>query len=294
MAPDTVDALAATVRQFPYFHAGWMLLAKGLNTTGSAHFSSELKKASVHVWDRGALYWLINGRDGDRRKAAPTAKIKPEPAQEAALSSENDGAQERQPNPQPADIEAADNPLPPAAPEPHEVHPQVKAEVFTPVQPVTADYFPGVSDELEFEKPASPADTYTLTDFDDHIRRPAERYTFADWLDYVSERQTIKDEEAMQDRHAKQNNLIDRFLSEPVERITPSASKPISQSEAKKIEERSTSENDGVLTETLASIYLKQKQYERAINIFKKLSLKNPEKSSYFATRITEIEKLIH
>lgn len=289
MTPDTVDALAATVRQFPYFHAGWMLFAKGLNVTGSVHFSSELKKASVHVWDRGALYWLINGRDGDGRKNAAAHKQKLDIEPEVAPSS----AQE-QPQPQPAQSEAAEVAQPDVVAEPAEVQQRVKADVFTPVLPVTADYFPGVTDELEFEKPASPADTYTLTDFDDHIRRPAERYTFADWLDYVSERQTIRDEEVREDRHAKQNNLIDRFLSEPVERITPSASKPISQSEAKKIEERSTSENDGVLTETLASIYLKQKQYERAINIFKKLSLKNPEKSSYFATRITEIEKLIH
>ncbi len=293
MTPDTVDALAATVRQFPYFHAGWMLFAKGLNVTGSVHFSSELKKASVHVWDRGALYWLINGRDDEGRKNAATPKQKTDLEPEAVPAPVKEEAQ-GQTQPQPTQAEAAEIAQPDVVVEPAEAHQQVKAEVFTPVQPVTADYFPGVTDELEFEKPASPTDTYTLTDFDDHIRRPAERYTFADWLDYVSERQTIRDEEVRQDRHAKQNNLIDRFLSEPVERITPSASKPISQSEAKKIEERSTSENDGVLTETLASIYLKQKQYERAINIFKKLSLKNPEKSSYFATRITEIEKLIH
>lgn len=292
MTPDTVDALAATVRRFPYFHAGWMLLAKGLNVTGSVHFSSELKKASVHVWDRGALYWLINGKDYNK-KSAPVITPKPKPEVAPAPHPQKVETQEH-PQPEQAHADVAEDVPAQSTVTPAGPQPKPKAEVFTPVQPVAADYFPGVSDELDFEKPSSPSDTYTLVDFDDHFRRPAERYTFADWLDYVSERQTIKDEEAMQDRHAKQNNLIDRFLSEPVERITPSATKPISQSEAKKIEERSTSENDGVLTETLASIYLKQKQYERAINIFKKLSLKNPEKSSYFATRITEIEKLIH
>lgn len=47
-------------------------------------------------------------------------------------------------------------------------------------------------------------------------------------------------------------------------------------------------------TETLARIYLKQKKYERALEIFKSLMLKNPEKSIYFADRIRFLEKVIN
>ena len=38
----------------------------------------------------------------------------------------------------------------------------------------------------------------------------------------------------------------------------------------------------------------KQKQYEKAINIFKRLNLKYPEKSVYFADQIRFLEKIIH
>lgn len=251
--PDTVDALAQAVRRFPYFHAGWMLLAKGLADSSSPHFQTELKKAAVHVWDRAALFWLVNGADESRKpKISEAAK-----AREAELANK----------PSPA------------------------ARLLAPPPPVADDYFPGVADDLGFDAASKPDSTYTLTDFDDHLRRPGERYTFADWLDYVSERKSILDEEAAQDRNSRQSRLIDDFLREPVERITPAAAKPISQSEAKAIEERSVSENDEILTETLASIYLKQGKTEKAVSIFKKLSLKYPEKSSYFASRIAEIQK---
>ena len=37
-------------------------------------------------------------------------------------------------------------------------------------------------------------------------------------------------------------------------------------------------EPENLLTETLANIYIKQKHYDKAINIFEKLRLKYPEK----------------
>ncbi|HEY5500116.1 MAG TPA: tetratricopeptide repeat protein [Bacteroidales bacterium] len=50
---------------------------------------------------------------------------------------------------------------------------------------------------------------------------------------------------------------------------------------------------EDTFTETLAKIYLKQKRYDRALEIFKSLSLKYPEKNVYFADQIRYLEKLI-
>ena len=58
----------------------------------------------------------------------------------------------------------------------------------------------------------------------------------------------------------------------------------------KHIIEKSVKENDDLITETLAGIYLQQKNYEKALDAYQKLSLKYPEKSIYFASRIKEIE----
>jgi hypothetical protein len=48
------------------------------------------------------------------------------------------------------------------------------------------------------------------------------------------------------------------------------------------------------MTETLAAIYVKQKLYHKAILVYEKLSLKNPQKSVYFVTKVKEIKRIIN
>lgn len=52
-------------------------------------------------------------------------------------------------------------------------------------------------------------------------------------------------------------------------------------------------EKTDFMSETLAKIYIKQKKYEKALQIIQKLSLQYPEKSAYFADQIRECEILI-
>ena len=51
--------------------------------------------------------------------------------------------------------------------------------------------------------------------------------------------------------------------------------------------------DDSYFTETLAKIYIKQHRYGKALEIIRKLNLKYPKKSIYFADQIRFLEKLV-
>lgn len=59
---------------------------------------------------------------------------------------------------------------------------------------------------------------------------------------------------------------------------------------AEKMAKKSAQINDDIITETLANIYYQQESYEKALEAYKKLSLKFPKKRAYFANQIKLIK----
>jgi hypothetical protein len=49
-------------------------------------------------------------------------------------------------------------------------------------------------------------------------------------------------------------------------------------------------EDKEVLTETMAEVLIKQGKSEKAAEVYRKLSLLNPDKSAYFAARIEQLK----
>ena len=85
----------------------------------------------------------------------------------------------------------------------------------------------------------------------------------------------------------KEDKIIKRFIQAEPQIKPPVNMKPDNENKAKK----SSEDADELITETLARIYTEQMLYQKAISTYKKLMLKFPEKSLYFAGQIEQLEK---
>ncbi|MCF0190713.1 MAG: hypothetical protein HUJ96_05570 [Marinilabiliaceae bacterium] len=148
---------------------------------------------------------------------------------------------------------------------------------------------------------ALPVPTYVLGERGSSITS-VDNCTFIDWLDYLDTHRVSETTEQKelprqrQETRTRNLGLIESFLNNNPEgesrRVRPTTTST-SQEESERRASIVEHDNEDILTETLAQIYINQQQYSKAINIFTKLSLKNPEKSVYFASRISELKEKI-
>ncbi len=117
-------------------------------------------------------------------------------------------------------------------------------------------------------------------------------FSFNEWLKLTSltpiKREYPQDQkqESKETRPDRNINLINKFIAS-----NPKI-KPAGIDNKSNFAYESIIENDSLMTETLAHVYLEQNKFEKAITAFNILSLKYPEKSSFFANQIFEIKKI--
>jgi len=109
-----------------------------------------------------------------------------------------------------------------------------------------------------------------------------EEYSFSEWLSLTKIQKINRKED--KEKTDLINNFIDKSPTLKVEK-----NKFFSPTETAK---SSIIENDELVTETLARVYLEQEHFEKAIEAYKKLRLKYPKKSSFFADQINLINNL--
>lgn len=104
----------------------------------------------------------------------------------------------------------------------------------------------------------------------------------------AAEQPQAEDAPAEKPQGSKPSDLIDRFLGGDNLPAAPKAEffNPTNMARMSLVDD------SAFVSETLAEIYVRQQYYEKALEAFRQLSLANPEKSAYFASRIAEINRL--
>ena len=137
------------------------------------------------------------------------------------------------------------------------------------------------------------------TKISEDIPLPKKMLASYDYLTFLftsheNESKEKKEEPPKETARFQHQELIDNFISENKEG-EKILIKPLSEPDEKEnIEiQKEKEEKEEFFSETLAKIYIKQKRYEKALDIIRKLNLKYPEKNVFFADQIRFLELLI-
>ena len=128
---------------------------------------------------------------------------------------------------------------------------------------------------------------------EDKKREPTPADAAVDYVAYLMETGG-GDEEQDDGTQMQGQTLIDNFINNSNGGRIELKDIPEFTPESDNTNKESGNEGEqGVFTETLARIYIKQGRYEQALEIIKRLNLNYPKKNIYFADQIRFLEKLI-
>lgn len=248
--------LEEVLKNYPYFQAARGMHLLGLKNTNSYLYNAALKKHAAYTTDRSWLFEIITA--------------------DAFNNTTEIGSPEQNLN------ENSEGTPPQASAQASAQAPELTSALETETQ--TAELSLDMGKPLQFNK--------------------NDRHSFEQWLSItssfseatsknkkqssLSEDKNAKETASETDEKALKMAQIDAFLAqnpkinsqkEPQEEIDLKASIKLNK--------------EALMTETLARVYLEQKKYKKALQAYKILSLKYPEKNSFFASQIKSVQKLI-
>ena len=278
---------------FPYFQSAHLLLLKGLHRNEDVKFKSQLLQSAIHIADREVLYYLLNrsdkNTDQSQAKTVPDKEPRPENSDyqqvviEGGMSSA-DMIAEMDADMIPVSGEKNETGSSEKMPDPVVITADSATDESASVVLIIDDGEHHVEETVVYMDPSflvqGPVDLLELD--------PGSEISDTGSINQDMPANQLSERKGK--GKAEQADLIDRFiLSNP--RIGPVADR--SEKPLEDISTHFVEDTGGLVTETLAKIYFSQGYYSKAIDIYERLSLKYPEKSSYFATQIEKIREFI-
>jgi len=263
VSPDAGRDLESILDLYPYFQGAHILYALTLNSNNDIRFNEALRNAALHTGNRKVLFQFLH-------ESPQTKTIEKEAEPEITLTATEEENSKVDTNSDPED--------------------ELKRE-----------------DEIEEQVEIAPIQEQTETDKQDAQEEKPKtfitqetpipligKHSFSDWLKTIQTKKTNPEMEASVTANERADyNVVDKEeLIEKFIKTEPRISKPAKAEFFSPIimAKKSVEDSDDIVSETLAKIYAEQGNPSRAIRIYQKLSLLNPDKSGYFAALIQKLE----
>jgi hypothetical protein len=272
---------------FPYFQSAYILLLKGLQNTSDVKFDNQLRTWAMHIADREVLYYFLKKEPVVEDKTDQSGQINVFSAGDTGDSQQTVIESARNSQDLIDEIEKNSNE------EKTEDRPKDHSILIT-----AEDNFDGsdaavfiIDEESGFveEKVIYMDPGFSVPEETELLELDIENNSLIGQFTETSNPESQIPENTPNVKQL-QTELIDKFIiaNPRIEPVRDKSDKP-----AEDISKPYVEEQGGFVTETLARIYINQGYYSRAIDIYEKLSLKFPEKSSYFASQIEKVKELI-
>ncbi|GGI56838.1 hypothetical protein [Winogradskyella haliclonae] len=264
---EQTDVLKTLVDKYPYFQPARALYLKALKNKDSYKYNNALKVTAAHTTDRSILFDFITSDVFNQNEISQQIKQNSEYIKAIEVNNIDDISINRS-------ITIDDT-----------LKQQVEATqgVLDPYLFKQKDHDTSHFQNTETSKPEELLQIGKPLEFSS-----SETHSFSEWLKITSFKPIDRSNDITQHKAPIANKLkaIDKFITENP-KIKPTANIP-----KPKLVNNDETADDSLMTETLARIYVEQKNYDKAIQSYRILSLKYPEKSSFFADQIKAIKEL--
>ena len=254
-----VSKMASLIEKYPYFQLPRFYYTKSLKDQNKNDLSIALNQLALYTADREVLKENIESTFKSPKKTEHSTENK-------IISTENNESIKNEAPNLSLKEEKSDNI-------------EVKADKIPKENPTPTTR----KNEKKAQKKSTSEKTET------HIPKEDLKLSFIDWIEFTEqgEKQIVETVEFQKDEPLTDKlQIIDQFI-EANPKIPP-----VGKAEIIPADQDEDFDSEELMTETLAKILVKQKKYKKAIQAYRILSLKYPEKNVFFAGQIKKINDL--
>ncbi len=269
------------IDEFPFFQSAQALYLKGLKNQNSFSYNKALKIVAAHTTDRSVLFEYITSDVFIQNNISTQIKAQDTYLRGFTIEDLQDVSLQVQQEEQEKASQILD---------PHLFVEKEHSEITNPTQ---SKEILSVGKPLEFN-------TNEAHSFNEWLQlskfSPIERISLKEKIEVSTSNSesSIKTSEINKTKDSTKGNkkrkqeIIDSFIeSNPKIGFSPSTTK-----EKKNLAKESLIPSEVLMTETLARVYVEQKNFKKAKQAYRILSLKYPEKSGFFADQIRAVQQL--